>query len=115
MIACAMPSVAATTIGLSAFGKMCSRMMRSGRAPMLRAATTYSHCLMASTCPRTMRAVCIQLVMPMTATISTKMPASRPSEDCSGSRNSIMATSSSGSTGSARNRSVTRISGPSIR
>ena len=43
-------------------------MMRQGRAPTLRAAVTYSRARMASTCPRTMRAVCIQLVMPITPT-----------------------------------------------
>ncbi|MNL74167.1 hypothetical protein D3C87_1997490 [compost metagenome] len=51
--------------------------------------------------------------MPMTTTIRMKMPVSGPKAARSVSRNSIRMTSSSGKSGSARNRSVNRISGPS--
>ena len=90
-------------------------MMRRRRVPMLRAAVTNSRSFSASTSPRTMRAVCIQLVMPMTNTMSRKIPVSGPNAVRRVSRNSMMMTRSSGSRGSARNRSVVRISGPSRR
>ena len=45
---------------------------------MLCAAVTNSRSFSASTSPRTMRAVCIQLEMPMTNTMSRKIPVSRP-------------------------------------
>ena len=115
MIACATSRVAATTIGLRALGNTWRRMMRHGPAPTARAAATYSRCRMASTWPRTIRAVCIQLVRPITPTTSTKTPASGPSAARSGSRNSMVLTISRGSTGNARNKSVKRISGPSRR
>ena len=62
-----------------------------------------------------MRAVFIQLVMPMMKTMSRKIPVSGPNMPRSVSRNSMMMTRSSGSSGSARKRSVTRISRPSSR
>ena len=51
----------------------------------------------------------------MMKTISRKIPVSGPNMPRSVSRNSMMMTSSSGSSGSARNRSVSRISRPSSR
>ncbi len=74
MIALASPSVAETMIGESTLGKMCRLMMRRSRVPMDCAASTNSRSLMASTSPRTMRAVFIHEVMPMTKTIRMKMP-----------------------------------------
>ncbi|EKD60189.1 MAG: hypothetical protein ACD_54C00900G0002 [uncultured bacterium] len=90
-------------------------MIRRGAAPMDRAASTYSRSFSASTSPRTMRAACIQLVMPMAKTISKKAPISGPRMPATRSRNSITITSSNGISGSARNMSVNRISGPSRR
>ncbi len=80
---------------------------------MLRAASTNSCCLIDSTSPRTTRAVCIQLVTPMMNTTRRKMPSSGPKRSFSGSRNRRMTTRSNGNSGKARNRSVTRMSGPS--
>ena len=113
MIALAMPKVAETMIGLSTLGRMWRVMMRRRRVPMLRAAVTNARSRSASTSPRTMRAVCIQLVMPMTNTTSRKIPVSGPKAARRLSRKSMMTTSSSGSSGSARNMSVPRISRPS--
>ncbi len=53
-----------------------------------------------------MRAVCIQLVMPMPTTIRMKMPVEGPKAARKGSLNRVMTTSRSGSSGSARKRSV---------
>ncbi|MNT77752.1 hypothetical protein D3C72_2169000 [compost metagenome] len=114
MIAEAMPRVAETMIELMTFGRMCLRITRYSHMPLALAASTNSWLLTASTSPRTMRAVCIQLVTPMTKTIRMKIPVSGPKAALSVSRNSMMITSSSGSSGSARNRSVIRISMPSI-
>ena len=54
-------------------------------------------------------------LLPMLLTIRMKMPVEGPKAARRGSRNSVTATSSSGNSGSARNRSVSRISGPSSR
>ena len=81
--------------------------------PIERAASTNSRSLMASTSPRTIRAVGIQEVIATTVTIRMNMPPSGPKLALSGCRNSVTATSSSGRIGSDRNRSVRRISGPS--
>ncbi len=108
-----MPSVAETMIELSTFGRICLRMMRYSRMPLDFAAMMNSWLLIVSTSPRTIRAVCIQLVMPITKTMRMKMPVSGPKAARSVSRNSIRMTSSSGKSGRARNRSVSRISGPS--
>ncbi len=71
-----MPSVAATVTGLITFGRMWLMMILRCRVPMLRLARMNSCCLIDSTSPRTMRAVCIQLVAPMTVTINTNVPTS---------------------------------------
>ena len=115
MMALATPSVAETMIGLSTLGRMWRRMMRRDGVPMDFAASTNSRSFRARTSPRTMRAVCIHEVMPITKTIRMKMPLSGPKAVRSMSRNSMMMTSSSGSSGRARNRSVKRINGPSSR
>ena len=53
-------------------------MIRRLGVPIDFAASTNSRSFSASTSPRTIRAVCIQLVMPMMKTISRKMPGLRP-------------------------------------
>ncbi|MOA06615.1 hypothetical protein D3C78_1262650 [compost metagenome] len=113
MMAEAMPRVAETMIELSTFGRIWRRMMRYSRMPLDFAAMMNSWLLIVSTSPRTMRAVCIQLVIPITKTMRMKMPVSGPKAARSVSRNSMRMTSSSGNSGRARNRSVSRISGPS--
>ena len=87
--------------------------MLISRVPPLLAAKMNSWFLIASTSPRTMRAVCIQLVMPITKTIRINIPVSGPNIARKVSRNSMIITSSSGKSGNARKRSVKRISGPS--
>ena len=115
MIAVAIPSVADTMIGDSTFGRICRVMIWLLLVPMDRAARTNSRSLMARTSPRTIRAVGIHEVMPMAQTIRMKIPRSSPNAADRGSRNSSIMTSSKGSRGRARNRSVRRISGPSSR
>ena len=115
MMALAMPSAAATVMGLRVLGRMWRRIMRTGGAPIERAASTNSRSLRASTSPRTTRAVCIQEVLPIDTTIKIKMPASGPRRLDRTSRNSITITSKRGSRGRARNRSVMRIRTPSRR
>ncbi|MNE81642.1 hypothetical protein D3C80_1783060 [compost metagenome] len=113
MMAEAMPSVAETMIELNTFGRIWRRIMRYSRMPLDFAAMINSWLLIVSTSPRTMRAVCIQLVTPITKTMRIKIPVSGPKAARSVSRNSMRMTSSSGSSGRARKRSVSRISGPS--
>ena len=115
MMATAMPSAAATMTGLRQLGRMWRKITLRRRVPMLWAAATNSCCLMVSTSPRTTRAVCIQLVMPMMNTMSMKMPCSGPKVARRLSRNNMMMTSNRGSTGRAKNRSVRRMSTPSSR
>ena len=73
-----MPSVADTVIGDRTLGRTCRLIMRRAGVPMEREAMTNSRSFSASTSPRTIRAVCIQEVMPMTKTISMNMPVSGP-------------------------------------
>ena len=70
MIAAATPSVAATMIGASAFGRMCLRMIRMSLAPMARAASTNSRARSCRKDARTRRAVVIHERRPSTITIT---------------------------------------------
>ncbi len=115
IIALAIPRVAETIIGLNTLGKICLEIIRREGAPILWAATTNSCSLSVSTSPRTIRAVCIQLVIPITNTISIKIPVSGPKAARKVSLNNIIITSKSGSSGRAKNKSVKRIKGPSRR
>ena len=112
-MALAIPRVADTMIGLRMLGKICSIMIREEDTPTLLAARTNSRSFTTRVSPRTIRAVCIQLVIPITKTISKKMPVSGPNAARRASLNNMMITSSSGSSGRARNKSVIRMSGPS--
>ena len=87
MIAAATSSEPATITGPTAFGRMWRTTCRSGAAPRLRAASTNSFSRSDRNCARTSRATGIQRRPPMTATMSTKTPASRPSVFFSVSRN----------------------------
>jgi len=109
MIALAMPSVAETMIGLITLGSTWRVIIRLGGVPIERAARTNSRSFIVSTSPRTIRAVCIQLVTPMAKTIRKKIPVSGPKRRDKGSRNSVTIKRRSGNSGSARNRSVSRI------
>ena len=113
--ALAMPSVAETMMGDITLGRMCRVTMRRAGVPIEREASTNSRSFSASTSPRTMRAVFIHEVTEMAVTIRMKMPVSGPKASTSVSRNRSTISSSSGSSGSARKRSVSRISGPSSR
>ena len=115
MIAAAIPSVAATRTGDSTLGRICRVMIRRDGVPIDRAASTNSRSFSASTSPRTTRAACIQLVSPIAMTISRKVPSRGPRMPATVSRNRKIITSSKGSSGSARKRSVSRIRSPSIR
>ena len=113
IMAFAIPSVAETIIGLRILGSMWRNTIRWRRVPILCAAVTNSRSLMLKTSPRTIRAVCIQLVTPMMTTIKRKIPCSGPNIARNGSRNNMILTSRSGRSGNERNISVKRISGPS--
>ena len=115
MIATASPSVADTMMGEITFGRRCRRMIAPDEVPMERAARMNSRSFKASISPRTIRAVCIQLVRPTTTTIRMNIPPSGPKLARSGWRNRVTATNSSGRIGSDRNRSVMRINSPSSR
>ena len=115
MIAEAMPSVAETMMGDITLGRMWRSTRRWDGVPIERAASTNSRSFSASTSPRTIRAVCIHEVAPIAVTIRRKIPPSGPKPFDSGSRNSVTINSSKGSSGSARNRSVSRIRCPSRR
>ena len=107
--------VAATSTGESTFGRMCFQMMRESVSPMARAASTNSFCFSERNWARTSRATGIQLSAPMTVTIIMNTPISGPNDCRSGSRKRKIVTSSSGRTGSDKNRSVSRMSGLSRR
>src|SRR5438094_692449 len=64
-IASGIPKVTATTIGVSALGNTWRKSSRPAREPSARAPSTYSFCLMASTCARVCRAIPTQPVRPM--------------------------------------------------
>ena len=63
-----------TSTGVSVFGRMCRRMMRLGRTPMIRAASTYSLRRSTMVEARTMRAYCTQ---PVSAIDSTRIAAEK--------------------------------------
>ena len=88
-------------------------MIVKGLVPIERAARTNSRSFNARISPRTIRAVFIQLVRPMTVTIRMNMPVSGPKLARSGWRNRVTATSSKGRIGSDSTRSVNRIRKPS--
>ncbi len=67
-------SVAATMIGLAAFGKMCRQMMRPFCAPDMRAASTNSFAFNDKNCPRTKRAAPIHDSAPMMTMIGIGPP-----------------------------------------
>ena len=70
MIAAATPSVAATMIGASEFGRMCRTMIRRSLAPMQRAASTNSRFLSERNVARTKREVVIHESSPRTMTMT---------------------------------------------
>ena len=78
MIAVAMPRVAETMIGDSTLGRMCRVISFWLVVPMERAAITNSRSFSASTSPRTIRAVGIQLVTPMAHHDQDEDPLLRP-------------------------------------
>ena len=108
-----MPKVADTIIGDSTFGKMWRVIIREFFVPIERAERTNSRSFNAKTSPRTIRAVGIQLVIPIAVTIKMKIPVSGPNAPFNGSRNNSIITNSNGKIGNAKNRSVRRIKGPS--
>src|SRR5882724_10658522 len=61
-IASGIPNVTATTIGVSAFGRMWRTSRRWNPAPSARAPSTNSFSLIASTCARVWRAIATELV-----------------------------------------------------
>ena len=109
IIAFAIPKVAETIIGDITLGRMWRRINRVLVVPMDLAASTNSRSLSASTSPRTIRAVGIQLVIPIETVIRIKIPFSGPNALFKTSRNNNIITSKMGSRGSARNKSVIRI------
>ncbi len=113
MMAAATSMVAATITGPRLLGRMCRTTWREVLAPSARAASTNSFSRRLKNCARTRRATGIQRKPPMTATMRMKMPTSRPKACFSGSRNRKISSSSSGSCGRLRNRSVTHISAAS--
>jgi hypothetical protein len=64
--------------------------------PIDRAERTNSRSFNAKTSPRTIRAVGIQLVIPIAVTIRMKIPVSGPNAPFSGSRNNNIITKSNG-------------------
>ena len=113
MIAAATSIVAATITGPRLLGRMWRTTWRLVLAPSARAASTNSFSRSEKNCARTSRATGIQRKPPITSTIRMKMPTSRPNVCFSGSRNRKISSSSSGSCGRLRNRSVTHINAAS--
>ena len=109
MMAAATSMVAATITGPSELGRMWRTICRCVLAPSARAASTNSFSRRLKNCARTTRAAGIQRKPPITSTISTKMPTSGPTSDFNPSRKKKISTSSIGSCGMLRNRSVTHI------
>src|SRR5215471_2782242 len=62
----AMPNVAATKTGATVLGNTCRKIVRKSRAPMARAATTYSCDFVFRNSPRVKRATVGQFVSPIT-------------------------------------------------
>ena len=110
MMAAAMSMVPATITGPRLLGRMWRSTCRGTLAPSARAASTNSFSRRLKNCARTSRATGIQRKPPITSTIRMKMPASSPKAAFSGSRNRKISSSSSGSCGRLRNRSVSHIS-----
>ncbi len=116
-----------TRIGVAAFGRTWRRMIRVSRAPMARAALTYSSSRIESASPRATRANQTQLTSPTTRmtvpgrTNVSGMPSTRPSETHgSGIRtaarpHSPMSAIASTSDGNASEMSANRISASSTR
>ena len=113
MMAAATSMVAATITGPRLLGRMCRTTWRVVLAPSARAASTNSFSRRLKNCARTSRATGIQRKPPITATMRMKMPTSSPKAAFSGSRNRKINSSSSGSCGRLRNRSVSHISNES--
>src|SRR5215472_18503889 len=75
VIAVPMPSVASTSSGAAALGRMCPSTIRGPVSPITRAASTNSSCLSASALARTTRAKTVHCTRP-TARITLPMPTS---------------------------------------
>src|SRR5262245_36509840 len=69
----AIPNVAATNTGATAFGRTCLKIVRKSEAPIARAATTYSRDFVFRNSPRVIRATVGQLVRPITTMTLTTL------------------------------------------
>ena len=101
--------MADTIIGESTFGRMCRKIILVSVPPIERAANMNSRSLIANTSPLTIRAVGIQLVIPIETTIKINIPFSGPNDVLNGSLKRSIITKRSGRRGRDRNRSVNLI------